>query len=902
MSASVDHGENRPNPEALLAESRTEQGGGLRIFLGAAPGVGKTYAMLQAARESQASGRDVVIGVVESHGRAETEALCDGLERIRPQSLEHRGRTFEEFDLDAALARHPDILLMDELAHRNIPGTRHPRRYQDIRELLHSGIEVWTTLNIQHLESLNDTVARITGVRMRETVPDDLLDVARDLKLVDLSPRDLLKRLEQGKVYVPEQARAAMAGFFSPSNLAALRELAFTTAVDRVDADVRQVMRRSGQSHPLPVRDRVIVGIGADSGAERLIRAGRRIADAHRAPWIVAHVETSPHGSESGSEAGLEKAFALARSLGAETRQLRGTHVEEELLRLAESENATTIVLGQGRLKHGSNWFGLGKASRLMRRNRHFDLTLVAPADERPPDRAKLRSTAPTIDVGSPRDSMLAAAVVATAVLVSALLEQLFPLQVANLSLVFLTGVLLLAARTSLWPALAAAGLSFLLYNFFFTEPRLTFTMTDPSEIVTVVLFLIMAIIGANIAARMRSQLQMLRATNEQARTLLRFSERLAEATDANEVQRAAVAGCRDLLERPVAFIARTDDSSLSLRAGVADALMGESEQTAAEWSLRHAEAAGFQTDTLPRCPWRYLPIIVDGRPLGSLAVRFGDRAHALGSGRLLLLDALIQLIALNLNRTELAAHLQEARLSEESERLRSAILASLSHDLRTPLASMIGSGSALRDYGHTLSDVDRAELLETIIAEGERLNRYIGNLFDMTRLGHGTLKVTRDWIGIDDIVAAAIQRTSRLFENVRLVRRIPQGLPLLNVHPALIEQALINVLENAARFSSAGQTVTVAASVVEGQMILEVTDQGPGIPPQERDRIFNMFFSGEGGDTRRGGSGLGLAICQGMIGAHGGQVEADSGPGGVGTTIRFILPLSEQQPEPPDA
>ena len=894
----------RPDPEALLAQARREQGGGLRVFLGAAPGVGKTYAMLQAAREALSSGRDVVIGVVESHGRADTEALSEGLERIAPMTLSYRSRVFKEFDLDAALARKPQVLLMDELAHRNIPGTRHPRRFQDIRELLDAGIEVWTTLNIQHLESLNDTVARITGVQMRETVPDDLLEQARDIELIDLSPSELLKRLEQGKVYVPEQARAAMEGFFSSSNLAALRELAFNIAVDRIDADIRRDLKTSGGLKTLPVRQRLLIGIDADTEALRLIRAGRRLAQAQRAPWIVAHVQTAKPSNVAAEQTALDQALTLARSLGAETRVLRGSKVDAELLQLARAENVTTILLGQGRLQHESSILGFGKVHRLMRQNRHFDLMLIARDEAEVAGRPDADRKRPAVERGSAKDHGLAVLTTVLATVLVLGVEALVPLQIANLSLVFLIGVLLVAARTSLWPALVTAGLSFLSYNFFFTEPRLTFVMQDGGEIVTVLLFLLMAIIGAKIAVRLQGQLTMLRQTNEQTRSLLSFAERLAQATDLGSVQREAVRGVERQMGLPAAMLAYDDQRRLVLKSGSPEALDGETAQTAAEWCLSRGESSGFQTDTLPRSPWRYQPVLGDDQVLATLAVRCGGSGVRFGSAQLLQLDAMIQLISLNLKRTELTSRLNEARMSEETERLRSAILASLSHDLRTPLASMIGSGSTLRDYGDSMNPSDRVELLETIITEGERLNRYIGNLFDMTRLGHGTLQVARDWIGVNDIVAAAVQRTSRLFEGVQLRRSIPDDLPLLYVHPALIEQALINVLENAARFSSPGQVVTIAASVSDQQLALEVTDQGPGIPDEELERIFNLFFSGEGGDTRRGGSGLGLAICQGMIGAHGGTVQAEKGPGGVGTTLRFVLPLIEPPPESldPDA
>lgn len=877
----------RPDPDALLAEARREQRGGLKVFLGAAPGVGKTYGMLAAARELRRQGVDVVIGVVEPHGRPETEALCAELERIPPMSIDYRDRRFEEFDLDAALERAPAVLLVDELAHRNIPGTRHPRRYQDIQELLEAGIDVWTAVNIQHLESLNDAVARITGVRMRETVPDELLAQARDVVLVDLTPRELIERLRQGKVYVPEQARAALDGFFSPANLTALRELALQTVAERIDSDVRESMQCGGRVGPWPVRTRILVAIDGIGDSEQLVRQGRRLAERRRAPWIAVWVDTGRVDPERRET--VERAFQLAERLGGETTVLRGHDVVAELLVYAREHNVTTLVLGRSRERLLAGVFSRTLSQRLLRRGGEFEITFIASAPARMRRRLNWRRTPAS---GSGRHYLLAVAAVALSVIFSAVLERWLPL--ANLSLVFLTGVLLVAARTALYPALVTAVLSFLAYNFFFTEPRYTFTIHRTDELLTVLFFLLMALIGGNLAVRLRQQLLALRATSEQSQALLALSKQLAAAPAPADVQITAARAIARQIRVPACLL-ELDAESGEPRV-VADApgavMLDDKARAAARWAFEHGRPGGFQTDTLTGVDWRFLPLRIDRECFAVLGLRLGELQPPPGGEQLLLIDALANQVTLALARTRLVTSLEQARVAEETERLRAALLSSVSHDLRTPLASMIGAASSLRELGEQLSTSDQQELLDAVLSEGERLNRYIQNLLDMTRLGHGTLKLERDWIALNDIVAAALRRCRELLTNLHVVRSIPDDLPLLYVHPALIEQALVNVIENAARFSPSGGEIRISAGNENGELLIEISDQGPGIPPEQRRQVFDMFFTGGEGDRGRHGSGLGLAICHGMVGAHGGRIEALPGPRDQGATIAIHLPL----------
>ena len=876
--------DNRPDPQALLSELKHEREGALKIFLGAFPGVGKTYKMLEAAREARREGVDIVIGVIESHGRQETEALCEGLESIPLRQIDYRGAHFRELDLDAILHRSPAVVLVDELAHRNIPGTRHSRRYQDIEELLEHGIDVWTTINIQHLESLNDVVARITGVRMRETVPDEVLSAARDVVLVDLTPRELIDRLEQGKVYIPEQARAALDGFFSPANLAALRELAVQAVAERIDRDVREVMRSQGVAGPWPVRARIFVAIDGIGNGEELVRLGRRLAERRRAPWSVVFVDQGNTGPEQ--QAGVERTFELAERLGGETVTLRGHDPVAELLAFARDQNATTLVVGRSRDRPLAGLFGHTLSQRLLRRGAGFEITFVPSRTARARQRKRwFGRREPT------RYYLFALSAVAVATGAAAVVERVVSLP--SLSLVYLTAVLLVAARTAMRPALGAAVVSAAAYNFFFTEPRYTFAMARTQDMVTVGFFLIIGLIAGRLAGRLRNQVLALRSTNEQTQTALSLIRRLAAAVDLASVYREATRAVAKYLHVPVVILVPGDGDKLELAASSQDEIkLSDKAWSAAQWACDHKQPSGFQTNTLSGIDWRFLPLMLEQEFFGIIGV--SRPAQELPSEQLAAIDALVTQVTLVMVRTRLSNTLEQAKVAEETERLRSALLSSVSHDLRTPLASMIGAASSLRSLEDKLSTTDKRELLDSVISEGERLNRYIQNLLDMTRLGHGTLKLERDWIGIDDILNSALRRTRELLHDIRLVRSIEPGLPLLYVHPALIEQALVNVIENAAKFSPKGGDVRVVVRRDDGELLITVSDEGPGIPPDQREKVFNMFFTGGEGDRGKHGSGLGLAICSGMIGAHGGRIEALPGLGGNGTTISIHLPLIE--------
>ena len=872
--------------DALIDHLQREQGGRLTIFLGAAPGVGKTYTMLSRARELRRQGKDVVVGIVETHGRGETAAQTEGLEILPRRRVSYQGRWLDEMDLDALLARRPQIALVDELAHRNAPGRRHERRWQDVIELLDAGIDVHTTINIQHLESLNDVVHRITGVRVSETVPDVVFDRLRDIVLVDLPPRELIERLHQGKVYLPEQASQALQAFFSPSNLIALRELAMQTAADRVDADLREDQAARGLPG-MPLRRRVLVAIDGRGQSEYLVRAARRIAERRDAPWSVVTVQVSDAVDEA-QQREIDQAFALARRLGADTEVLRGTRIPDALLDHATQSGASTLVLGRTRERPFARMINRTLTQQILQRGAHYELVIIST----PEARARARRGTPGLSGWLPRHELGFAAMASVlSVGVAWLAERWVGLD--DLSMVFIVAVVLVASRTRMTAAVVAALLSFLAYNFFFIEPRFTFNIGARQGVTTVFLFLVAALVAGRLASRLRMQVVALRASNAQATALQALGRELTGAADLGQV----LAAGRKALERALAA-----DAWLRVqgREEPVDATLSEIDRAAADWAQQHGQATGRHTDTLAGASRWFLPLRGDRGTLGVLGLRLDDGATRLLPEQRRLAEAMAEDIAQAVVRTRLVAELEDARVSGETERLRSALLSSVSHDLRSPLASMIGSASSLASYWDAMGEADRRGLLDTIQQEGERLDRYIQNLLDMTRLGHSGLTLNRDWIGVDELLGSAVSRLQRYQPDVRVQTTVAPDVPTIWVHPALIEQAVFNVLENAAKFSPPDEPVQIDAKLADSALRIDVRDRGPGIPEDERARIFDMFYSVERGDRGRHGTGLGLAICQGMVGAHGGSVQALPGPDGRGTVIRITLPLLTPTPQEP--
>ncbi|MGX1126034.1 ATP-binding protein [Pseudomonas sp. HLS-6 TE3448] len=869
--------------DALLAELPRDGRGRLKVFLGAAPGVGKTYAMLQAAHAQLRHGVKVLAAVVETHGRAETEALLGGLPQQPRVRSEYRGVVLEEMDLDGLLKAAPQLVLVDELAHSNAPGSRHAKRWQDVQELLAAGIDVYTTVNVQHLESLNDHVRGITGVQVRETLPDWVLQEAFELVLIDLPPRELLERLREGKVYVPEQARAAIDAFFTQTNLTALRELAMQTAAAQVDADLAHGYRKLGQDAPA-LRGRLLVGVDGDAQAERLVRHASRVAQRRHLPWSLVHVDNGRLRDETARQR-LQAAQRLAERLGGEVVVLRAGEVANALIQHAAERRASLVLVGQSRDRLRRRLFGAGVAARLLREAHGLEVNVLNRDTQPEPVRLPVQGEWVW------RHYLLA--LLAT-VLASGLAWAVASvLALPNISLVFLAAVLLVAVRSSLGPALACAVLSFLSYDFLFIPPTFSFSIQREEDVLTSLFFLLMAALTGNLAARQRRQLQALRETQEQTNQLLGLSRKLTAATDRQAVFTAAGQYLDSPHDLQVCLLERDAEGALRVASGGA-LQFSDNERAAADWAWQHDQAAGLGSDTLPNGRWWWWPLSAEEGPLALLGVRPRE-GYTLTPQRRRMLKALSQPLAQALARARLADELEAARLHGETEQLRSALLASVSHDLRTPLTAMRGSIDSLLALGEAIPLEDRRELLEGTRDEAERLDRYIQNLLDMTRLGHGGLTLARDWVAPADIVGSALNRLRVVLAPFQLRAEVPAGLPLLYVHAALIEQALINVLENAARFSPPQGRLELCVTVEEKMLCFAVSDQGPGIPPNERERIFDMFYTAARGDRGGQGTGLGLAICQGMIGAHGGHIRVAEGIDGQGTCITLCLPLPTQ-------
>lgn len=888
--------------DALLGEIARQASGALTLFLGAAPGVGKTYAMLGRARELHRQGVDVVVGIVETHGRAETQAMLEGLPLLPLRTVDYRGRRLQEMDLDALLARRPQVALVDELAHRNAPGSRHERRWQDVEELLDAGIDVYTTMNVQHLDSLNDLVHRITGIRVAETVPDSLLERLRDIRLVDLPVRELIERLNQGKVYLPEQAAQALRAFFSPSNLTALRELAMQTVADQVDVDLRREHAARGVEG-VSVRPHMLIAIDGMGASEDLVRAGARMADRRGAHWSVVTVDTGHDASPPPTghridaadadasarpradrrTAEIDRAFALARSLGGEAAILHGSDVAQALLDAAAVRGARSIVVGRTRERPIARLFNRTITQKLLQRGRRYELTIVGDP------RAPAAQPIPSASGGSLpawRELLLIVLASVGATGAAALAEAFLSLR--DLSTVFLLAVLLVASRTRMIAAVATAILCFLSYNFFFIEPRYTFFIDARPGVATVLLFLAAALVAGRLASRLRMQVIGLRAANRHAAAMQDLGRHLVSAADLGQVATAGASALSSTLQADVWL-------RIHAGSGVVDAGLkpDNKDLSAADWTLRHGQPSGRFTDTLADSAWWFLPLRNDDLTVGVAALRFPAEMPRLSFGQRRLAENMADDIVQAALRARLVSELEAARVNVETERLRSALLSSVSHDLRSPLSSMIGSADSLLHYGRSMDDADRQALLETIRLEGERLDRYIQNLLDMTRLGQMGLTLARDWIGIDELLGSASRRLQRYEPHTSIEHTLPPDLPPIYVHPALIEQALFNVMENASRFSPPGVPVQVRVERVgDDRLRIDIVDRGPGIPEDERRRIFDMFYSVERGDRGRQGTGLGLAIVQGIVGAHMGSVEALPGPQGRGTTIRIVLPI----------
>ncbi len=876
----------RPDPDALLAAAQKARRGKLKVFLGMSPGVGKTYEMLRAARRRKAEGGDVLIGVVETHGRRETEALLRGMEVLPRAPIEHRGRTLMEFDIDAALTRKPALLLVDEYAHSNAPGSRHPKRWQDVAELLAAGVDVWTTLNVQHLESLVDVVLRITGVRQRETVPDSALSRADDIEVVDITPDELRQRLTEGKVYVPETARLAADNFFKIENLTALRELALRRAAQTVDDQLVATMREKGVEGPWAAGERILVLVGGDAMAANLVRTGRRLSDMMMdAPWTVAHVEQPARRSDPGK---VFEALKLGEQLGASTVTLTGDDVVGAVLDYARRNNVTQIVIGKSRDSRLREAMGRSLAAALLRRSRGAAIHIVTErADEAPP-RRKLDLAA-----GWP-GYLIGAGFVIAATLAAWGLDTLTAR--VDLSMIFLAAVLGAGVLYGLRPALAAATVAFLIYNFLFLEPRYSLAIGSPTDVLTLIVFWAVALATGGLAGRVRDQARSAQKRAAAVSTLLAASRTLSAAAgktaaaQALAYQTAAAAGGRALVLLP--------ESSEIVPVAGAPSLepLGTAAMAAARWAWEKGEPAGFGTGTLPQTSWTF-------RPLEGVRARAGVagvEASALqpGSDDERLVVALLEQGAVALERAELAADAVEAETLRRADRFRSALMNSISHDLRTPLSTVLGASTTLIDYGKSLKAAVRDDLLISIREEAERLSRYVGDLLDMTRLEGGGLSVRAELTDLREVLNAGAERVKRRLGGRALRRDYPDKLTLVQADGGLLEQAVVNILENAIAYSPEDAAIELAVYEDRGNVVISIEDEGKGIPTEELERVFEKFRRMEEPTDRRKGAGLGLAIAKGFVEAMDGRIAAASPiHGAKGTRVLISLPKAVETP-----
>jgi two-component system sensor histidine kinase KdpD len=881
--------ERRPDPDELLVRVKEQEArrarGKLKVFFGAAAGVGKTYAMLEAARAQRTDGVDVVAGVVETHHRAETQALLEGLDVLSRRRVEYRGTYLEEFDLDAALARHPALLLVDELAHTIVPESRHAKRWQDVLELLDAGIDVYTTLNVQHLESLNDVVAKITGVVVRETVPDSVLDQADEVELVDLPAEDLRRRLREGRVYVAHQAAEAVENFFREGNLSALRELALRHTAERVDAQMQRYRREHAIDTVWPVTERVLVCIGPSPLSARLVRAGRRLAAQLEAPWVVAYVETPTHRNLGPEDrARVLETLRLAESLGAETVTLTGARMSDELLAYARSRNVSKIVIGKPRRGFWRRVFLGSIVDALVRGSGEIDIYVIS-GDGMPAPTPRRRVRPPA---GGPLPYVAA---LGTVLISTALAWAMFPrFELANIIMVYLLGVVIVSLRFGRVASALSSVLSVAAFDFFFVPPYFTFAVSDTQYLVTFGVMLVVALVISGLTVRTRDQAESARAQERRTATLYSLSRELAASRGLDTLLELALRHLLEVFGGRIVILMPDASGRLQQRAGqLAPFNMDAADFAVAQWAFEHRAAAGAGTDNVPGAQMRFEPLtssrgvvgVVGMRPAAPHAFDAPEHEH--------LLETFVSLVAVAVDRALLADEAQVAQVRAEAERVRNALLSAVSHDLRTPLTAITGAASAALDHETRIDAATRRELLESIRDEAERLNRLVNNLLDVTRLESGSLQLRREWIPVEELVGVALARLAKPLGDRKVTTRLPEDLPPVHVDGLLMEQVFINLLENATKHTPAGQPIDVEARREGNEVIVEVADRGPGLPKGDERKIFEKFFGVGSG----GGAGLGLTICRAIVEGHGGRIEGQNRPGG-GALFRFALPAGE--------
>lgn len=890
---------DRPDPDLLLArvrhEEKRERRGKLRIFFGYAAGVGKTYSMLQAAHREKRDGVDVVVGYVEPHGRPETESLREGLEALPTLAVPYRGVELQEFNLDAALRRRPGLLLVDELAHSNAEGLRHAKRWQDVTELLEAGINVWTTLNVQHIESLNDVIAQITGVVVRETLPDAVLEQTDEIELIDVTPDELVERLSAGKIYLPKQAERALSNFFQRGNLVALRELSLRQAAGRLQRDVEEARHERSAAAPWLTGERLVVCVGPSPMSARIIRSAKRLATTLGAEWLAVAVNTGGGDASGGAWEQTGRNLQLAERLGAETHTLIGSSVAEKLLDFSRERNASKIVVGKTAQAWWRRVLRGTIVDQLLRKAGDIDVYVVSGVGDevapRPPKEISAN--------GTRIELLFAAAVVSVCTMLSWGAHAL-GLAEANIVMIFLAGVAFVATRFGRIPAITASVASVLVFDFCFVPPHFTFAVSDTQYLVTFAVMLGIGLVISGLAARQRRQLHASQQQERRTGQLFRMTRQLCELSGTEFLLQTAGKQLVEIFGGDVLIFTATPAGSLELRFGAnTDAAREPINRDVAQWVAENGRVAGAGSDTLPGATAVFVPMTGSRRTVGAIGLRAHDTDQFLNPEQQHLFETCASLIALALERDESVLDAHQAQLDAETEKLRSSLLSAVSHDIRTPLAGIAGASSTLAASHESLDAATRADMLRTINEESERLSRLVENLLQMTRLSSGKVTINREWHPVDELVGSTLTRMERQLGNRHIETDLDASLTMINVDAILIEQLLVNLVDNAAKYSPADAPIEVAARRSRDGVELEVADRGRGFAEGDERRVFDLFYRGSSVKSDRWGTGIGLAICRAIAEAHGGRIEAHNRPGG-GAVIRVAVPQPETPPAMP--
>ena len=884
----------RPDPDELLDRTITEEErqhqGKLKIFFGFAPGVGKTYAMLKAAQVRREEGVDIVVGVAETHGRQETESLLDGLEILPGRIYSYRGRDIQEFDIDAALVRNPSLIIVDELAHTNVPGTRHKKRWQDLQELLCAGISVYTTVNVQHLESLNDIVRQITGVIIRETFPDSFLDRADEIELIDLPPDDLLQRLKEGKVYIPEQAEKAMENFFRKGNLIALREMSLRRTAEQVNEQMESYRRDAGVQDIWPAAERIMVCVGTNPRSIRLIRAARRMAAGLRAEWIAVHVEAPSHIKPSEKDLKtLAEHMRLAESLGAQTVTLTGHKASEEILNYARQHNISKIIVGKPTHSRWKDKLLGSPLDEIIRGSGDIEVHVIT--GDSAEARAK-HSTRISLSKINPKEWYWSFGIVTLSTVLSGIMFPYFDR--TDIAMIYLLGIVITSTRTGRWPALAATLMSIAALDFFFVPPYYTFAVNDIRFVVTFGVMFFVAYVITRLTLQIREQAEASRTREKNTAALYALSRKLARERKKESIFNVAAKQISEVFQSRIVFLILDEQGELVVLETRSGAFpVNGKELSVARWVCDNRHAAGLGTDTLPAAKALYLPMIASTGVVGVIGVLPENSKNGFDPEDIHFLESFVNQTAMAMERVILAKEAHEERLRAEAQNVRNTFLSSVSHDLRSPLAVVSGAASTLLEKDTSLDQSARLELLRTIHEETDRLERIIRNVLNLTRLESGAIMVRKEWQPLEEIIGVILNRFSDRLKERPLELKIPPDLPIIPFDTLLMEQVLSNLMENALRHTPAGTPIEITVTPQESAVMIEITDRGPGIPAHEEEAIFNKFTRST---NTRMGAGIGLSICRAIIEAHGGRIWVENRSDG-GAAFKFVIPVEGTPP-----